>query len=234
MRSSAPARTRIAAAAAVALVLTLGACSSDKSSAASSATSASTSVSASKLTPRTVDSAAGPNETIASYIKSHGITETEIKPGQDGAPKIDLPIPTGWADAGDKTPNYAAGAIVYTGPGSQGASYTANIIGILSKLTGDVDAQKLIDIAGGEMKNLPQFNQIGTGTTGKLSGYPAYKIAGTYNLEGMTAVTAQQTVVIKGTDAVYVLQFNATSNEDQASALQAAADAIDQQTKISF
>ncbi|MFT4086736.1 MAG: LpqN/LpqT family lipoprotein [Gordonia sp. (in: high G+C Gram-positive bacteria)] len=237
-------RTRAAAVGAVAalsLVLTVGACSSDKdsSSSTSSKTSAASSttsaVNSSTLTPRTVDAENGPNETIASYIKSAGITETKAKPGEDGAPEIDLPTPDGWETAGDKTPDYAAGAIIYTGPGSQGASYTPNIIALMSKLTGKVDKQKLIDLAGGEMKNLPNFKPMGKGQTSTLSGYPSYKIAGTYTLDGMTAVTAQQTVVIPGPDdAVYVLQFNATSNEDLMDALDAALTSIDKNTKISF
>lgn len=236
MRSNTLRRTQVAVVAAAVLALGLGACSSDKgtTTSATSSTSVSTSASTSKLSPRSIDSTAGPNETIASYIKSAGISETKVKPGVDGAPKIDLPIPAGWADAGDKTPDFAAGAIIYTGPDASTASYTPNIIGIMSKLTGNVDAQKLIDLAGGEMKNLPGFSQIGKGEVGTLSGYPSYKIAGTYNLNGMTAVTAQQTVVIPGPDGTYILQFNATSNEDQATVLEAALDAIDRQTKISF
>jgi len=237
MRSTTSVRA-CAAAASIALALGLGACSSDKKSdsataSSSSAPSATTSASASTLNPRTVDAEDGPNETIADYIKSAGIHETAAKPGEDGAPIIDLPTPDGWEDAGDKTPDYAAGAIVYTGPEAQGANYTPNIIAILSKLTGNVDKQKLIDLAGGEMKNLPDFHQLGGGTD-RLSGYPSYKIAGTYDLDGISAVTAQQTVIIPGPDGVYVLQFNATSNEDQADALQAATESIDANTKISF
>lgn len=225
-----------------ALSLALGACSADESDSSSSSTTskptstATTSRSAtSTLKPRDIDAENGPNETIAGYIESAGIRETLAKPGEDGAPTIDLPTPAGWEDAGDQTPENAAGAIIYTGPEAQDANYTPNIVVILSKLSGNVEKQKLIALAGGEMRNLPEFSPLGSGgTPATLSGYPAYKIAGTYNLDGITAVTAQQTVVISGSDGIYVLQFNATSNDDQAAVLENATQFIDDNTTISF
>jgi len=230
-----------AAVATLTLALTLSACSdaeSDSTTTSSSAGTSSTSTSSpsesTTLSPREVAGADGPNETIADYIKSAGIREISVKPGENGAPIIDLPTPDGWEDAGTRTPDYAAGAIVYTSPETQGADYTPNIVVILSELRGNVDVHKLIDLAGGEMRNLPGFQQFGPGETDRLSGYPAYKIAGMYDLDNAAAVTAQMTVVIPSPNSTYVLQFNATSNEDQAAALGAAADFIDANTRISF
>ncbi|MFE3223706.1 LpqN/LpqT family lipoprotein [Nocardia sp. NPDC059228] len=125
------------------------------------------------------------------------------------------------------------GAIVYSGPDAVGANYTPNIIALLSKLRGMVDPQKLIADAAGEMKNLPGSTRIGTGSVTTVSGFPAYRIAGTYTLQGISAVSAQETVVIPGPGGVYyVLQLNATSNQDQAGVLQSAIETIDQQITI--
>lgn len=241
MRSTILVRT---AAAATMLLLASGlsACSDDEttenaaasSSAATSATRSSSTSAGSTLMPRSIDDALGPHETIADYIESAGIRETPVKPGENGAPNIDVPMPDGWEDAGEQTPENTAGAIIYTGPEAQGADYTPNIIVVLSELAGDVDRQKLIELAGGEMQNLPGFTPFGPGETDLFSGYPAYKIAGSYDLKEITAVTAQLTVVIPGPRSVYVLQFNATSNADQAEALGAAADFIDANTSITF
>ena len=67
------------------------------------------------MAPRDED-AKGPNPTIASYIAENNIQETPIKLGDPGSPTIDLPVPDGWETAGADTPDWAYGAIVYTGP----------------------------------------------------------------------------------------------------------------------
>ncbi len=233
------------AATAVTLTLSMAGCSSDDKDSSSSKTSAaSTSAAASsaktsssgapksKLSPRTTENTAGPNYTIADYIKDQKITETPIHPDDAGAPTIELPLPDGWETAGDKTPDWAYGAIIYTGPEAASADYPPNFIAILSKLEGDVDPQKLIDNAGGEIKNLPEVELLGEGEVSTLDSYPAYQIAASYTLEGQKVVTAQKTVVIPGADGLYILQLNGTSNEAQGDILQAAAQTIDEKTTI--
>ncbi|MGU3292064.1 LpqN/LpqT family lipoprotein [Williamsia sp. M5A3_1d] len=214
--------------------LALAGCSSDSSDSSSPSTSSATSSAASTassspstgaLVPRDID-ASGTNFTIADYIKQNNIVETPLKPGAEGAPTIDLPMPEGWATAGDKTPDYAYAAIEYTGPDASQASYQPNFIALLSKLEGDVDAQALIEAAPGEIKNLKGASVFDERTT-TLSGYPAYEIAATYDLEGTEALSAQKTVIIPGAGATYILQLNGTSDQAQAEILGAAAKAID-------
>ncbi|MGW4246250.1 LpqN/LpqT family lipoprotein [Nocardia sp. NPDC004722] len=231
----------VATAAVAVSVLLTGCGGKDSKSAAPASTSAvtssakptSTSPGNSKLAPRALDGGAGANYTIADYIKDQHITETPVHNGDPGAPAITLPFPAGWADAGSDTPDYAIGAIEYTGADIAGANYTPNIVALLSKLQGKLDPQKLIDDASGEMKNLPGFSQLGNGAVTTVSGFPAYRIAGTYTLQGIPVVSAQETVVIPGPGGVYyVLQLNATSNQDQADLLQSAIATIDQQITI--
>lgn len=235
MKLSKTGSATVIATAAVALTLA-GCTSSSKTSSdttttvSSSATSSSSAPATGQLIPRSVD-ATGTNYTIADYIKENNITETPIHMGDTGAPTIDLPIPEGWSPAGDKTPDYAYAAIEYTGADASKASYQPNFIALLSRLEGDVDPQKLIDAAPGEIKNLKDAELVDERTT-TLSGYPAYDIAATYDLEGTEALSAQKTVIIPGDGAVFILQLNGTSDQAQAEILGAAAKSIDE-AKIS-
>jgi Probable lipoprotein LpqN len=137
------------AAIAAALALALSGCGSDTKTEPSTTTSAAettTTTTSAKAAPTTAkvaprdEDAAGPNPTIASYIQENNIQETPVKRGDPGSPTIDLPFPPGWEDAGADTPEWAYGAIVYTGPG--GAEYTPSIVALVSKLTGNVDPRR--------------------------------------------------------------------------------------------
>jgi hypothetical protein len=176
------------------------------------------------------EDAAGPNETIASYIAANGIQETPVRRGDPGAPTIDLPFPEGWEDAGADTPEWAYGAIIYTGP--EAAEYTPSIVALVSKLTGNVDPQTIIDLAGGELENLPEYSGWNEGAVSTLGEYPAFQLGGTWVQDGLTKIVAQKTVVIPGSDGLYVLQLNADGTEDQADIVSAATDVIDSETAI--
>jgi Probable lipoprotein LpqN len=123
-------------------------------------TTTTTSKPQSKVAPRAT--VPGPNPRIASYIQQSGITDTPVHCGDPGAPTINLPIPDGWADAGHDTPGTAYWAIIDNGP--EAAKYTPSIVATVSKLVGDVDQQKILDLAPGELKNLPGFQPKGDGS----------------------------------------------------------------------
>jgi hypothetical protein len=235
-------RTAISGAAAVtaALAIVLSGCGSNTKTAPSTSTSASKTTSATtsanaapsskpKVSPRQGDSS-GPNPTIASYIQQNNIQETPVKMGDPGSPTIDLPVPDGWEPAGEDTPDWAYRAIVYTGP--EGAEYTPSIVALLSKLTGNVDPQKIIDLAPGELQNLPGWKASNEGQASTLGQYPAFQLGGTWTQDGQTKIVAQKTVVIPGNDGVYVLQLNADGLEDQGEIVGSATNVIDEQTKI--
>jgi Probable lipoprotein LpqN len=181
-----------------------------------------------KVAPRTT--VPGPNPTIASYVQQNGITDTPVPRGDPGAPAIDLPIPDGWVDAGPDTPATAYWAIIDNG--SEAAKYTPSIVATVSKLVGNVDQQKLLDLAPGELKNLPGFKPMGDGSTATLGGFPAYQLGGTWVQDGQTKAVAQKTVVIRASDAVYLLRLNADCLEDQIDKALPATITIDEQAKI--
>jgi hypothetical protein len=181
-----------------------------------------------KVAPRTT--VPGPNPTIASYLQQNGITETPVHRGDPGAPTINLPIPDGWADAGSDTPATAYWAIVYNGP--EAAKYPASIVATVSKLVGDVDEPKLLDLAPGELKNLPGFQPKGEGSDDNLGGFPAYQFGGTWVDAGQTKAVAQKTVVIEANDAVYLLKLNIDCLADQIDQVLPATMTIDEKTTI--
>jgi hypothetical protein len=226
------------AAAFTALAVVLSGCGSEAKTATSSSSSTESSKTSSSksstskkptVAPRQED-AAGPNPTIASYIKDNGITETAVHQGDPGAPTINLPIPDGWEPAGENTPDWAYGAIVYTGP--EGAEYTPSVVALVSKLTGNVDPQTIVDLAPGELSNLPGYKPLNEGASSTLGEYPAYQLGGTWDSEGQTKIVAQKTVVIPGADGLYVLQLNADGLESQIDLVGAATDVIDSDTTI--
>jgi Probable lipoprotein LpqN len=233
-------RTAVSGAAAIAAVLAvaLSGCGSDTktepTTTSAEKTTSTTSAKAApsskpKVAPRDED-AAGPNPTIASYIQENNIQETPVKRGDPGSPTIDLPIPDGWAPAGEDTPEWAYGAIVYTGPDA--GDYTPSIVALVSKLTGNVHPQQIIDLAPGELNNLPGWKAMNEGEPSTLGEYPAYQLGGTWVQDGQTKIVAQKTVVIPGNDGLYVLQLNADGLEDQKEIIGAATDVIDSQTTI--
>src|SRR5882757_9620732 len=225
------------AAAFTALAVVLSGCGSDTKTATSSSSSTESSKSSKSSTTKnkpTVESspaeAAGPNPSIASYIKDNNITETPVHMGDPGSPTINLPVPEGWEPAGENTPEWAYGAILYTGP--EAAEYTPSIVAIVSKLSGDVDPQKIIDMAPGELNNLSGYKPLNEGATSTLGEYPAYQLGGTWQSDGETKVVAQKTVVIPGADGLYVLQLNADGLDSQKEVIGAATDVIDSDTTI--
>jgi hypothetical protein len=191
-------------------------------------TTATTATSQAKVAPRTT--VPGPNPTIASNVQQNGITDTPVHPGDPGAPTIQLPIPDGWADAGRDTPATAWWAIVDTGP--EAAKYTPSIVVTVSKLTGDVDPQKILDLAPGELKNLPGFKPMGDGSDSTLADFPAYQLGGTWVDNGQTKAVAQKTVVTPANDGVFVRRLNADCLQDQIDQALPATITIDDKTTI--
>ena len=194
----------------------------------SAATSATTAKPQSKVAPRlSVD---GPTPSIASYFKDSHITATPVHKGDPGAPVVNFPIPDGWADAGPDTPPTAYWAIVDTGP--EAAKYTPSIVATLSKLDGDVDPQKLIELAAGGTKNLPDFKQMGDGAEDNLGGSPAYQLGGTWKQDSQEKAVADKVVVINGKDNIYLLELNADALPDQVEKALPATITIDEKTTI--
>jgi hypothetical protein len=217
----------------VALSLALVGCGSDTKTVAGSPTAdtatTTTTTTTSKEAPTTSAEASGANYTIMDYIKDNDIVETPAERGDPGAPTIDLPFPPGWSDAGADTPEWAYGKIVYDD--STAFDDPANIIAIVSRLTGDVDPDKILEFAPGELQNLPGYDGS-DGSMSTLSDFDAIQLGGSYRKDGEDRFIAQKTVVIPGEDGLYVLQLNANSPEDEQQALMEATDAIDEETVI--
>lgn len=201
---------------------------SNTSSSAPSSTSSTVKKPQSKVASRIAPD--GPNPTIGTYLRDSKITATPVHRGDPGAPTINFPIPNGWADAGPDTPPTAYWAIVDNGP--EAATYPPSIVATLSKLDGDVDPQKLIELAAGATKNLPGFKQMGDGNEDNLAGSPAYQLGGTWTQDGQERAVADKVVVINGNDNIYLLELNADCLPDQVQQALPATVAIDEKTTI--
>ena len=200
-----------------------------KESTSASASSATSSATTTSVEPTPKASASGPNYTIADYIKDEKIAQTPVKRGDPGTPTLNLPIPEGWADAGAKTPNFAWGQIVLAGPPA--GAVPPSITAIMSKLTG-ADAAKIVEYAPNELKNLPEYEGGNDGQTGKLGGFDAVQVGGTYVKDGQKLLIAQKTVLIPAGEDLFVLQLNAEGTEEDMGPLMDATSAIDEQTTI--
>lgn len=176
--------------------------------------------------------ASAPRQTISDYLAQAGITETEVKPGDPGAPTIVLPTPAGWRDPGPQTPRYAYAARVYDNPAV--AADPATILALVAKLTGPVDGARILEYAPGELLNLPGFEGSSEGTANSLAGFDAVQLGGSYVQDGNRRMIAQKTVVIPAADGsgIYVLQVNANGLEGQMGALLDAIRDIDDNTTI--
>ncbi len=211
-----------------ALSLTLVACgsgtTSDNKTSTSTSTSTSTTTSATSPTP-----GAQANYTIADYIRDNDIQETPVHHGDPGSPNIDLPVPDGWQllPEGSGAPY---GGIAYTQPADP--SDPPTIVAILSKLTGNVEAAKILEFAPGELKNLPGYEGSNNGSASTLSGFQAWQLGGSYTKNGKQRAVAQKTVVIPSQDGLFVLQLDADALDSEQDVLMDATGVIDDQTKI--
>ena len=215
--------------AAISLSVALIGCGSSTKTETKTSTSTSTSTST-KTTSTSPTQAAGPNQTIQDYMKENNIQEAPVNRGDPGSPNIDLPFPPDWSDAGQQTPEWAYWAIVYDKP--EDPSDPPSIIALVSKLTGNVDPANILQLAPGELKNLPQFEALGEGSESTLSGFDAFQFGGNYVKEGKKRIIAQKTVVIPGGDGLYVLQMNADALDGQEGPLMDATSVIDEKTTI--
>jgi serine/threonine protein kinase len=207
-------------------LMILAAVKSSKSSNTSTPTSTSAST-ATTSPPSTSAQASGPNETISDYIKKNNIEKTAISRGTAGAPTIDLPVPVGWTRIPEGA-DAPYGGIVFDTPTTP--NDPPKVIATVEKLTGNVDTDKLLAVAPGEVENLPGYS--GDGGQDKVGGYPAYQLGGAYIKNGVTRVVAQNTVVIQSRDGIYVLQLHAEGPEVDAEALKSATVVVGQQTTI--
>ena len=167
------------------------------------------------------------------YIVDNKIAEVPFKPGDPGKPQIDFPLPPGWVPAGDRTPDWAYGAIVFDK--AQDPENPPFMYAIASKLTGVVDPEKILELAPGQLNELPGFKPVeGPPQRDKLSGFDSVTYVGTYVWQGESRSVGQETIVIPGKDALFVLQLNGEAPGGQEQVVIDAATVIRAQTKIAL
>ena len=169
---------------------------------------------------------------LNAYIVANKIAEVPFKKDDPGTPKIEFPFPPDCAPAGDRTPDWAYGAIVYTK--AQDPENPPFMYAIASKLTGNVDPAKILELAPGQLNELPGFVPREAPHSDKVSGFDAIDYVGSYMWEGQRRLVGQQTIVIPGKDALFVLQLNGEAPEGQGQPVVDAVKLINEQTKITL
>ena len=172
--------------------------------------------------------AAGTN--LNQYIVDNKIAELPFKKGDPGAPTIAFPFPPDWTSAGARTPDWAYGAIIYTKAADPNDPPFMYAIG--SKLTGDVDPEQVLQLAPGQLNELPQFTPREAPQRDKVGGFDAIDYVGTYVWEGQTRAVGQQTIVIPGKDSLFVLQLNGEAPKGQEQTVIDAVNFIGERTQI--
>jgi hypothetical protein len=213
---------------ALAVGLALVGCGSDSSSESDGGSSAAE-TSSEATTAVAQDPPANPNETIQDFIGKNGLQETAVKPGEAGVPTVNLPLPPGWQRR-DDVPEAPFGAFFF--PGSAVPTNPPRILVLMSKLTGEVNPDVLLEYAPGELRQMPGFQATSPDSRGELMGFPNSQSAGTYTTPGGLGVVAQKTVVIPADDGAYVLQLNAYAADREAPLLMQAIQLFDQQMAI--
>ena len=212
-------------------LLLVGCSSGTKTEKTETASTSASVVATSSAVPATSAApASGAAMTINEYITQNNIAETPFKPNQPGTPKFDFPFPPDWSLAGDRTPDWAYGAIIYDKP--QDPKDPPYMYAIASKLTGNVDAAKILEYAPNQLMALPDYKPVTEPTKTSLSGFDAVQSAGTYTKDGKQRIAAQKTVVVPAKDGLFVLQINADAIDGQQGVIIDAANLIDEKTKI--
>lgn len=180
------------------------------------------------------DEAPRPGATLHQYIVDNKIAEVPFKADEAGTPDINFPLPPDWNPAGDRKPDWAYGAIVY-GKAADPAD-PPYMYAIASKLTGNVDADKILELAPGQLNDLPEFAPVeGPPKRSTFAGYDAISYVGTYVADGKSRAVGQETIVIPGKDGtLWVLQLNGDAPAGQEQVVIDAAKVIRDKTTIAL
>ncbi len=138
---------------------------------------------------------------------------------------------TGWALPGARKPDWAYGAIIYDK--AKNPADPPFMTAIVNKLTGDVEAAKILEYAPGLLENLPGYQPDGEVDKTSLSGFDGIVFEGSYLQGDVRRYIAQLTVIIPGSDgALFVLQLNADAPEGEEQVVRDAAQVIRSDTTI--
>lgn len=167
--------------------------------------------------------------TIADYIRDNKLVEAPVHRGDPGAPVLTLPTPPGWVDAGPRTLPRAYSAIIFDAapPPDQ-----PSVVAIMSKLSGNVDASKILEYAPNALKNLPAFRINGTVSTSTVAGFDAVQVGGTYLKDGTRRAIIQQTVAVNSPTGLYGLQLTGDALDREFAVLADVFRVIGEQTTI--
>ncbi|MGX9789811.1 LpqN/LpqT family lipoprotein [Mycobacterium sp. MMS18-G62] len=180
--------------------------------------------------PRVADYPPGLSPTVWSYLYQDGIATTIVARLDKTGPQLRLPFPKGWVDAGKATRDNAYGGIEYIG--TEANQYRPTITAYYVSISGNVVAQKIVDLLPGELVNLPGFTETASHATSRIDEFPSYQLEGTWSDEGQRKFVATRTVLMPAADGLYLLHFAGDSLASQAPIFRSALDVIADRTVI--
>lgn len=167
---------------------------------------------------------------LQDYLARNKIVETSVSREDPAAPTVALPFPPGWVDAGQDSPDWSFGAIVYATPQDRGNPPT--VIAAMSKLVGNADPDRILDYTPGETAKMGGFTPRDEPHRLKVSGFDAVQSEGSYLKSGRKRAIIATTVAIPATACLYILQINADGPDGEQGVLAEASRAVDRDTTI--
>ncbi len=178
----------------LALTVALAGCGGTENASGTETSAAEAAPSSSGLV--TPDLPTGPSKTIADFVAENKIIEAAVQQDDPGSPTIGFPLPPDWEPAGARKPDWAYGAIIYDK--AKNPADPPFMTAIVNKLTGDVEADKILEYATGLLENLSGYQPDGEVDKTSLSGFDGIVFEGSYLQGDVRRHIAQLTVVIPG------------------------------------
>ena len=168
--------------------------------------------------------------TLHRYIVDNKIAESRFQRNDPGTPKVDFASPPGWSNAGNRTPDWAYGAIIYDKP--RNPDDPPYMTAIASRLTGNVDPAKILEYAPEQLDELQGFEPRGEPTRSSFSGFEAMDYIGTFVGKGERRAIGQITIVVPGKGDLFGFQLNAVAPTGEEQVVIDAVKLIVNQTRI--
>ncbi len=158
---------------------------------------------------------------LSQYLQNVGVTGQQVAPGSLTDLNVSIPTPPGWSPANN--PNIRPETVMI----SKGGKYpTARLV--LFKLQGDFDPAQVIKHGNDDAQLFENFRQLDA-STADYNGFPSSEIQGSYDLDGTRLHSWNRIVIPTGAPPAkqrYLVQLTITSLADQAVAQSSDIEAI--------
>lgn len=216
----------------------LGGCAATDGDAADNAPPTTVAVSVPPVATQTADpeepEGSEPATTIADYLAENGIGWTPLLAATETGPVAEFDLPDGWSLADpEHFPQAHTVAIGERWESTDDAGPPPTAILTMLRLDRLVDAEELLQHAGGAVENLPDFEVALDDPDSEVSGYPSYALSGEYlDAEAGYMAIVERTVVADDGEATYVIQLRITTQSQHAEPVTDSVQEIDRSLTV--